>query len=714
MQYVRLPLSLQITSFGALLAAESVLAESEDDPKLSQIDREIAELKVEIDSLPKFEVVKMPMSKLGFRAFLNLLKDGNDSPWIQIDFGKVVSPDTIAIIPDFDERRFPVYFPKHFQLSMSLDESGRNHRILYETKSIPFQIDREKIFISSNPNNVSGRYLRLTFLDPMYEENGSDLSLECRLSELLVYNGESNLALGKTLTTSLQEIPADIYKNLDLVDGWFPLGAPEDPRELSRHEGFHSYHSGGQKIPEEPYWVQVDLEEEFFIDQVNLIPTIPTTFTFNGAYAFPKAYALDISTTEAFNQRTRIFDSRKQASGPPSYHCLSFPVASGRGRFVRLTVYELESLAWGSFCFTMGELQVISNGENVAKEKRVSAERSLDEVYYPRIRKKILESSSPDFLEKWNSWSEARQSEEIERAYFEEVRLNKMSWANFALVDGFSSRFRLMPMPEWLLKAHRREQLLPRLEQLSLVKYGLIEDLASRRKLQMYAGISISTILFLGLTAMIWIRLAKRNRKMRKRLAQDLHDDLSSELCSVALISELLEAEAGFKDEKVTKRLQILVESSRRSLISLKDIIFLTDKTSKTWSDSVLRFQEISQNLLQPLGIKVKFTSQLSNFEMKRIAAKTLRDIFLIYKEALNNVRRHSKADEVKVYVSVKRKVFSMLISDNGVGLNTESKAGSGFGLTSMKLRAKDLGGEIEFMTGERVGTSVKLTVPIK
>jgi len=81
-----------------------------------------------------------------------------------------------------------------------------------------------------------------------------------------------------------------------------------------------------------------------------------------------------------------------------------------------------------------------------------------------------------------------------------------------------------------------------------------------------------------------------------------------------------------------------------------------------------------------------------------------------IIQEALTNIRKHSKATEVKVDISSDGNSLKILISDNGVGFDVNTVT-MGYGLCVMKERANDIGAVMEISSGKDRGTCISLVL---
>ncbi|MCB0295051.1 MAG: ATP-binding protein, partial [Calditrichaeota bacterium] len=101
------------------------------------------------------------------------------------------------------------------------------------------------------------------------------------------------------------------------------------------------------------------------------------------------------------------------------------------------------------------------------------------------------------------------------------------------------------------------------------------------------------------------------------------------------------------------------------------------------------------------------FTVQSLDMEQK-LPITWRQNVYLIFKEAVNNVARHSGASRVEINLHRADGHFQMVIRDNGRGMNTVRKK-TGHGLKNMQMRAQRLNGQLTLQNGE--GTEVRLSV---
>ena len=123
------------------------------------------------------------------------------------------------------------------------------------------------------------------------------------------------------------------------------------------------------------------------------------------------------------------------------------------------------------------------------------------------------------------------------------------------------------------------------------------------------------------------------------------------------------------------------------------------------------RMREFATSVLEAKDIILNFTVTEEVFDVK-LNMEARRDFFLIFKEALNNAAKYSKASEVWVNTSIQNKQLSFSIKDNGVGFEV-GKADGGNGLGNMQKRADGMNGKLRIRSNAGEGTEVKLTIPV-
>jgi signal transduction histidine kinase len=96
------------------------------------------------------------------------------------------------------------------------------------------------------------------------------------------------------------------------------------------------------------------------------------------------------------------------------------------------------------------------------------------------------------------------------------------------------------------------------------------------------------------------------------------------------------------------------------------------------------------------------------------LSAEVRRNIFLVVKESLHNILKHSAANDLWLEISITQGKFIMSIRDNGHGICLEKVSRFSNGLNNMKKRMADIGGALEINSKVNEGTTVGVIVEFK
>jgi signal transduction histidine kinase len=98
----------------------------------------------------------------------------------------------------------------------------------------------------------------------------------------------------------------------------------------------------------------------------------------------------------------------------------------------------------------------------------------------------------------------------------------------------------------------------------------------------------------------------------------------------------------------------------------------------------------------------------------RALSVEVRRNVYLVAREALHNVVKHSGATQVRINLEINEKGFSLRIKDDGKGFDPGKLEFSGNGLLNMKKRMDDIGGEFLIRSKVGEGTEIELEVNLK
>ncbi len=195
--------------------------------------------------------------------------------------------------------------------------------------------------------------------------------------------------------------------------------------------------------------------------------------------------------------------------------------------------------------------------------------------------------------------------------------------------------------------------------------------------------------------------------RMRVQIASDLHDDVGSSLTELALQTDFLQA--GDVNEEIKNTLKQIGDHSRKIVSSLDDIVWSIDSRNDTAGDLTDRMQDYVNQVFA--NGEVQFNYDFDQLRMhEKLPVDVKENVYLIFKESINNVVKHSNATKVDIRFSFSGKTYELVVSDNGTQLKTVRKTGQG--LRNIKMRAERIGSKIEI--NQNGGFTVKATGSIK
>jgi ligand-binding sensor domain-containing protein/signal transduction histidine kinase len=198
--------------------------------------------------------------------------------------------------------------------------------------------------------------------------------------------------------------------------------------------------------------------------------------------------------------------------------------------------------------------------------------------------------------------------------------------------------------------------------------------------------------------------------RVRTRIATDLHDDIGSSLSQVSVLSEVINRRIGSNSD-VAEPLSMIAGLSRDLADSMNDIVWAINPARDHLSDLSHRMRRFASDVFTARDLKFSFHAPDDQHDV-RMGADMRREVFLIFKESVNNVVRHSQCAEADIEFTVKDGWLRLVIKDNGKGFKVDSDK-DGNGLTSMHRRAQKLDGILRIFSEEGLGTTVTLRAPI-
>jgi two-component sensor histidine kinase len=204
------------------------------------------------------------------------------------------------------------------------------------------------------------------------------------------------------------------------------------------------------------------------------------------------------------------------------------------------------------------------------------------------------------------------------------------------------------------------------------------------------------------------LRQKLKLQDVRNRIAADLHDEVGSNLNSIAIFVELLRRKS---PPELLPILDKITNNSVESVQLMQDTIWAIQAKNDDFSKFTDRMRGFATEVLAAKGISLHFDNQIVNPKIS-LSMDARKNAYLIYKEAINNIVKHSKANKAEVKISENNNQILIEVSDNGIGFDP-NQATEGNGLHNFEQRAEDHEMQLNIDSEQGIGTKIVLGIPL-
>lgn len=205
------------------------------------------------------------------------------------------------------------------------------------------------------------------------------------------------------------------------------------------------------------------------------------------------------------------------------------------------------------------------------------------------------------------------------------------------------------------------------------------------------------------------IRLNQKLRvqEIRNNIARDLHDEVGSNLSSIALFTAVAKEKMIAGKEGVEPLLKKIGDYTQISQESMNDIVWMINSINDNFENIIIRLRAIASEMCEAKNISMHLIVSSSINEVKLDMNKR-KNFYLIFKEATNNIVKYSECKNIWISIRYESGNIVLEIKDDGKGFDTSVKY-AGNGLVNIHKRAEFLKGKIEVKSVPGTGTSFNL-----
>lgn len=207
----------------------------------------------------------------------------------------------------------------------------------------------------------------------------------------------------------------------------------------------------------------------------------------------------------------------------------------------------------------------------------------------------------------------------------------------------------------------------------------------------------------------------------RARIAKDIHDDLGASLTRITLLSQSARGELDNAPEAAAD-VDRIYRTARELTRAMDEIVWAVNPQHDTLDSLATYLGRFAQDLLNAAHIRCRLDVPMQ-LPPALLTAEVRHNLFLAFKEALNNAVRHADASEVRVSLTIEPAGFALRVEDQGRGFSAETarpassdprRLVGGNGLANMHQRLAEIGGRCDIHSTSGKGTVVTFFVPLK
>lgn len=207
------------------------------------------------------------------------------------------------------------------------------------------------------------------------------------------------------------------------------------------------------------------------------------------------------------------------------------------------------------------------------------------------------------------------------------------------------------------------------------------------------------------------LRQKVKIQSIRNRIASDLHDEVGSNLNSIALFTRIAEKKLDASNTEIHSLLEKIKSNSEDTVSTIRDTVWAINPDNDSSENLFEKMRAMAYEVLSAKEIELNYTNDVIDHKALKMSMEQRRNIYLIFKEAINNIVKHSDATEVTIKISKEKSDIKLDITDNGKGFDANNNY-EGNGLKNYKKRETDgfLNVKLESKIGK--GTSIEVLIP--
>lgn len=202
----------------------------------------------------------------------------------------------------------------------------------------------------------------------------------------------------------------------------------------------------------------------------------------------------------------------------------------------------------------------------------------------------------------------------------------------------------------------------------------------------------------------------EEQNKVRQRTAEDFHDEVGNKLTRINVLTNVLRNKIGTLNPDTERLINQIQDNTAQLYSGTRDILWSLKPSNDSLYEVLHRIRDFGGELFQDTEIDFRFIGTDEKWHSYKLPLDVSRNLIMIFKEALNNTLKYSKASEVKLEAYLRDdRTLQMILTDNGAGFDIHYVK-KGHGIDNMNVRAGRIHGRLYIDSEKGKGTITTLT----
>ena len=203
------------------------------------------------------------------------------------------------------------------------------------------------------------------------------------------------------------------------------------------------------------------------------------------------------------------------------------------------------------------------------------------------------------------------------------------------------------------------------------------------------------------------VRQLLRVEKLRRKISTDLHDDIGATLSSLNIYTELAK-----KDRHNDVHFTAIQQHSNEVITKLDELVWSINPKNDNFEQLVNRMHSYAGPLLQAKNISYR-VNHGDDILKEKLPVQVKQNLYLVFKELVNNVVKHSFATHCLVDLSCRDNKIYLMVVDNGRGFDMARLPAGRNGIINMEERVEKMKGRLQIESSSEKGTAAMVAVPL-